>query len=66
MIASDQSDPVLVAHFQCQQEQKGLNRMEAAIHEVSHEYIVCLGAVTADLEKLHQIVKLAVDVSAYL
>ena len=32
----------------------------------THEEIICIGNVTAHAEELHQIVKLAVDVAAYL
>jgi len=64
MITPYQSYPILIAYFKRQKKQECFNRMKSSVHKVSHEYIVGLGAITTDLEKLHQIVKLSMDISA--
>lgn len=53
MISSNQGNSVSVPDFQGQQEQESLNRVEASVHEVSHEDVVGLGAVSSHLEELH-------------
>lgn len=40
--------------------------MKATIDEIAHENIISLGAISAHFEKFHEIIKLAVDVAAYL
>ena len=55
---------LLCTHLQGQQEQEGLDAVKASIHEISHEEVVGGGAVTAHLKELHEIVELAMDVTA--
>ena len=38
--------------------------MEAAINKVAHENVVRLKALATNMEELHQIVELAVDITA--
>jgi hypothetical protein len=66
VVASNQSDLVRVAHLECQQEQKGLHGVEATIDEVSHEKVVRAWTLPSYLEQFHQVVELAVNVSADL
>jgi len=66
VVAADERDAIWVAHLQAQQQQERLERVEAAIHKVAHEQVVGLRHVAADAEELHQIMELAVDVTAYL
>ena len=51
-------------HLEGQEQQKGLHAVEAAVHEVPHEEVVGLRAVAPNLEQLHEVVELAVDVAA--
>ena len=52
--------------FATQKQQKSLDRVKSSVDKVTHEQIVRVGTLTADLEQLHQIVELAVDVAADL
>ena len=66
VVAADQRDAVGVANLEREQQQEGLDRVEAAVDEIAHEEIVCVGHVAADLEELLQVVKLPVNVAADL
>jgi len=50
--------------LQREQQQEGLYAVVAAVHEVAHEQVVGLRAVAADLEQLHEVVELPMDVAA--
>lgn len=50
-------------HLQSKQEKECLHAVEAAIHKVAHEEVVRLRAVAPDLEKLHQVIELTMDVT---
>ena len=50
--------------LQREQQQEGLDAVVAAVHEVAHEQVVGLRAVAADLEQLHEVVELPMDVAA--
>lgn len=65
MVTTDKSYAVSIPHFKCEEQKECLDRMESTIDEIAHEYIISLGAISANLEKFHEIVKLAVDVTAY-
>lgn len=65
VVAADERDAVWVAHFEAEEEEEAFERVEAAVDEVAHEEVVCVGDVTADAEQLHEVVELAVDVAAY-
>ena len=54
---------LLKACLECKEKQKGLYAIETPIHKVAHEEVVGLRAVSAMLEELQQVVKLAVDVA---
>ena len=66
VVASDERDAVGVAHLEREQQQKRLDRVEAAVDEVTHEEVVGVGHVTAHLEELLEVVELAVNVAADL
>ena len=55
-----------VSYLESQEEKEGLNRAVASIHEIPHEKVVGIRALSSDLEELHQIVELSVDVTADL
>ena len=52
------------ARLQRQQQKKSLHRIEAAVHEIAHEQVICLRAVAANCEQLHQVEELAMYVAA--
>lgn len=51
-------------HLQGQQEEERLHAVEASIYKIAHEEVVCLRAVPANLEELHEVEELTMDVTA--
>lgn len=66
MISSDKGDPVRVPNLKGEEQEEGFHRVEAAVHKVSHEEVVRVGALTAHFEQLPKIVKLTVNITADL
>lgn len=54
------------SHLQGQKKQKCFHTVVTAINEVTQEQVVCVRALSSDLEQLDQIVKLAVNITANL
>ena len=65
VVTSYECDAVWVADLEAEEEEEGFKRVEAAVDEVAHEEVVCLWYIATDSEQLHQVVKLAVYISAY-
>lgn len=65
MIAPQDGNPILVSHLQCNQQSDSLHTVMAPIHIVAHEQIIRVRHMPPNLKQLHQIMELAVDVSAY-
>ena len=63
MIAAYEDDPVRVPHFQCEQEEKRLDRVQSAIDKVAHKEVLGIRAWTADAKQLQEIVKLPMNVA---
>ena len=66
MIAANQRNPVGVAHFERQEQQKGFHTVVAPIDKVTQEEIILIRTFTSYLEQLDQIIKLTVNVAANL
>ena len=66
VVASDERDAVRVSDFEGEQQQEGLHRVEATVHEVPHEEVVGLGALATHFKQLDQVVELPVDVPTNL
>ena len=66
MVATNQGDTVWVADLQGQEQEEGLDAVEAAVNEVAHEEVACVGTLAALAKQLDQVVELAVDVAAHL
>lgn len=64
MVTSYKSYTIGVAHFQGQEKQEGLNRVVAAIYEITHEKVVCVWALSSNRKEFFEIIKLAMNVSA--
>ena len=64
VVAADQRDAVRVPHLERQQQQEGLDRVEAAVDKVPEEEVGCPRGVPARHEQLAQVVELPVDVAA--
>ena len=53
-----------ILQLQAQQELEGLNRIEASVHEITHEDVSGVWDLTTPVEQFEQVVELAVNVSA--
>lgn len=62
VVASEDSDSLLVSDFKRKKESDSLDRVMAPVHVVTHEEVVSFGNLAPDLEELDEVVKLAVDV----
>ena len=63
MIAAQDGDPLAEPDFQRDQEGDGLDGVVAPVDVVAHEEVVRVRRLAADLEQLHQVVKLTVDIA---
>ena len=57
---------ISLTYLEGQEEQECLNRVVSSVYEVPHEEVVGIGTLSTDLEELHQVMKLSVDITAYL
>lgn len=64
MIASQDRDTVLEAHLERDEKCDCLDTVVTAIDVVTHEEVVRIGGLAANLEKFTQVVELSVDVTA--
>lgn len=64
VIATQNSDPITVAHFQRNEQSDGLNRVVASVDVVTHEQVVGVWGLAAEAEQLLQVMELTVDVAA--
>lgn len=64
VVATENGDTILVADLECHQQGHSLDRVVATVHIVAHEQIVGVRRIAANAEQLHQVVELAVDVTA--
>ncbi len=51
VISADEGDSVWIPDLQGQEQQERLHRVEAAIHKVPHEQVVCVWHVSPDLQE---------------
>lgn len=66
MVTSDECDPVRVPDFEGEEQEEGLDGVEASIDEITKEKVVCGRTVTSNLEQFFQIPELTMNVSTYL
>ena len=64
VVAPQDSDSVLIAHLECDEQSDCLDTIVAAIDVVAHKEVVCVGRLASNLEKLAQIMELAMNVAA--
>ena len=64
MIAAKNRDSISIAYFECHHKRHDLYRVVSSVNIVTHEEIVCIWELAADLEQLDQIVELTVNVAA--
>jgi len=65
VVAAQDSDAAGIADLERDQQSHGLDGEVAAVNVVAHEEVVGVRVGASDLEQLHQVVELAVDVAAY-
>lgn len=66
VVPSDQGNAIGIADFVCEKKKERFYRVETSVDEVAHEEVVRVRTEPSDLEKLHHIPELAMDVTAYL
>ena len=66
VVAPDKSDALWIADLQSKEQKECLYRVVPSVDEVSHEEIVGVGALASDLEQLHQVIELTVDITTDL
>lgn len=64
VVATQNGDAAGVADLERDEQSDGLNREVATINVIAHEEVVGIGIGSSDLEQLHQVVELTVDVTA--
>ena len=64
MITSQNRNAVLKAHLQANQEGHCLDRIITSVNIVAHEQVICVWRSTSNLEQFHEVVELAMDVTA--
>jgi len=65
MVAAKNGDATTEPHLECDEEGDGLYAVVAPVHVVPHEEIVGVWRLATDLEELHEVVELAMDVTAH-
>jgi hypothetical protein len=64
MVASQDGYSVFVADFQSDEKSDGFHGIITTIHVITHEQVIRIGTLTAYLEQLHEVMELAMDVTA--
>ena len=64
VVTSEDGDPVPVAHFEADQQSDGLDRVVASVDVIPHEQVVRVWGIASNLEELHQVVELSMDITA--
>lgn len=64
VVPSDQRHQVRIAHLVGEEEEEGLDAVEATVYEIAKEEVADARYVSPVLEELEQIVELAMDISA--
>ena len=65
VVSSQDRDPILESHLQRNQQSHSLNRVVASVHVVTHKEIIRVWGPPSNLEELHEIMELPVDISAH-
>ena len=64
MVSSQDRQSLRVSNFQCNEKRDGLDGVISTIDVVSHEEVVGLRRLAADLKELAKIMELPVDITA--
>lgn len=63
VISSQDGDSLRISDLHCHQVTDGFDRVVASVDVISHEKVVCVRTRAPNLEELHQVVELPVDVT---
>jgi len=63
MVTSEDGESILIAHLQGDKQGHGLHGVVSAINIISHEEVVGVRGLSANLEEFSQVVELSVDVT---
>ena len=64
VVTADQINSVWVAHLERQQQEECLHAVEASVHKVPHEEVVCVWDISSYFEQLLEIIELTMNVAA--
>ena len=64
VVSSNQRDQIGIADFIGEEQQKGLDAVEAPVHEIAQEKVADARNVAAVFEEFEQIIELSMDVAA--
>jgi len=64
VVTSQDSDSILIADFEGDEESDGLDGVVTSVNVISHEEVVGVGGLAANLKQLAQVVELTMDVTA--
>lgn len=64
VVSPDQRDQIGIADFIGEEQQKGLDAVEAPVHEIAQEKVADARNVAAVFEEFEQIIELSMDVAA--
>jgi hypothetical protein len=65
VVTADEGYPIWIPDFEAEEQEKGFERVEPPIDEVAHEEVIRVWNIAANAEEFHQVMELAVDVTAY-
>lgn len=65
VVATQNGDSVLEAHFESYKQSDSLYTVVAAIDVITHEEVVCVWRLTSNFEKLTQVMELTVNITTY-
>jgi hypothetical protein len=63
VVSSEDGDSLRVSDLEGDEKSDGLNRVVTSVNIITHEKVVGIGVGSTNLEELHQVVELAVDIT---
>jgi len=65
MVAAKNGDATTESHLECDKERDSLDAVVSSVNIVPHEQVISIWRLATDLEELHEVVELAVDVTTH-
>lgn len=63
MVTTEDGDSVFIADLEGDKKSHSLNTVVSTVNIVTHEKVVCVGAVSTNAEKLHQVMELTMNIT---